>query len=91
MFSGKNVIAATDPVVERNQIAETVLDLSYELDSALAELDSASTTKSLTMVRAYESKGDISGENYVSINGVWERVTIFSCRCGLHISIVKTV
>jgi hypothetical protein len=75
-FSGKNIIAATDPVVERNQIAETVLDLSYEFDSALAELDSASTAKPLTMVRAYEAKGDISDENYVSINGVWERVTI---------------
>lgn len=75
MFSGKNVIAATDPVVERNQIAETVLDLSYELDSARTQLDiKRATTVPLTMVRAYESKGYISDENYISINGIWERV-----------------
>lgn len=63
MFSGKTVIAATDPIVERNKISETVLDLSYELDHPL------------TMIRAYESKGNISAENYVSINDVWNRVS----------------
>jgi hypothetical protein len=63
MFSGKTVIAATDPVVERNKISESVLDLSYELDHPL------------TMIRAYESKGNISDENYISINDVWNRVT----------------
>ena len=63
LFSGKTVIASTDPVVERNKISEAVLDLSYELDH------------SVTMIRAYESKGDISDENYVSINDVWNRVS----------------
>ncbi|MCW4046436.1 MAG: hypothetical protein NWE99_02590 [Candidatus Bathyarchaeota archaeon] len=63
MFSGKNVIAATDPVIERNQIAESVLDLSYEMEHPL------------TLVQAYEAKGAISDENYVSINDVWKRVS----------------
>ncbi|MBT0158904.1 hypothetical protein G4O51_02850 [Candidatus Bathyarchaeota archaeon A05DMB-2] len=63
MFSGKNVIAATDPVIQRNQIAESVLDLSYEMEHPL------------TLVKAYEAKGTISDENYVSINDVWKRVS----------------
>jgi hypothetical protein len=74
IFSGKNVTAATDPVIERNQIAESVLDLSYEIDSAYTGVDGElATTEPFTMVRAYESKGGISDENYISINGVWER------------------
>jgi len=63
LFSGKTVIMATDPVVERNAIAETVLGLTYELDHPL------------TLVRVYESKGDVSDENYVSINHVWHTVS----------------
>jgi asparagine N-glycosylation enzyme membrane subunit Stt3 len=63
VYSGKNVIAETDPVVEWNINASSVLDLSYELEHPL------------TMVRAYEAKGNISDENYVSINMVWKRVT----------------
>jgi hypothetical protein len=63
VYSGKNVIAETDPVVEWNVNASSVLDLSYELEHPL------------TMVRAYEAKGNISDENYVSINMAWRRVT----------------
>jgi hypothetical protein len=86
MFSGKSVIAATDPVVERNQIAESVLDLSYELEYSRTGLDiERATTVPLTLVRTYESKGDISDENYISINGVWERVA-FSAADGDYIS-----
>jgi hypothetical protein len=61
LFSGKTVIAATDPIIQRNEISASVLDLSYELEQPL------------TLVRAYEAKGAISDENYVSINHVWNR------------------
>ncbi len=62
-FSGKHVIAQTDPIVQRNEIAESVLDLSYEIEHPQ------------TLVRAYEAKGDIIDENYVSIDHVWNRVS----------------
>jgi len=63
LFSGKNVIAETDPIIERNVIAASVLELAYELEHPV------------TLVRAYEAKGDISDENYVSINHIWNRVS----------------
>jgi asparagine N-glycosylation enzyme membrane subunit Stt3 len=66
MFSGKSIIAQTDPIVERNVIATSVLDLSYEFEHPL------------TIIRAYESKGAISDEDYVSLNSVWQRVTYSS-------------
>ena len=66
LFSGKTTIAGTDPIVEWNVIAESVLDLSYELEHPL------------TLVRAYESRGGISDENHVSIDGVWKRVSYSS-------------
>jgi hypothetical protein len=67
LFSGKTVIAETDPVVERNTIAAAVLELAYEIENPL------------TLVRAYDmTKGDISDENYVSINDVWYRVSFLS-------------
>ena len=65
-FSGKNVIAQTDPTVQRNEIAESVLSLSYELEHPQ------------TLVRAYEAKGDITDENYISIDNVWYRVSYSS-------------
>jgi len=74
IFSGKNVIAATDPVVERNVVSEAVLGLSYELEHPL------------TLVRAYDmTKGDVSDENYVSINDVWHMVS-YSAADGNFIS-----
>ncbi len=72
-FCEKTVIAATDPVVERNVISESVLDLSYEIETPL------------TLIRAYEAKGDISSENFVSINNVWQRAA-YSSTAGDYIS-----
>lgn len=66
IYSNKLVIAATDPIVDRNVVAESVLDLSYEIEHPL------------TLVRAYEAKGYISDENYISINNVWRRVSYLS-------------
>jgi hypothetical protein len=66
MYSGKMVIAETDPVIERNVIAESVLDLSYEIEQPF------------TLVRALEAKDLISGEMYVSIDSVWKRVSYLS-------------
>ena len=64
IFSGKNVIAQTSPTVERNLVAESVLDLVYEIEHPL------------TLVRAYDmTKGDVSDENYVSMNDVWLMVS----------------
>jgi hypothetical protein len=65
-FSGKTVIAQTDPIIERNEIAESVLSLSYEIEHPQ------------TLMRAYEAKGDISDENYVSLDHVWNRVSYSS-------------
>ncbi len=65
VYSGREVIAETDPVVQWNEKAECVLDLSYDLEHPL------------TMVRAYEAKGNISDESYVSTNMVWRRVAYF--------------
>jgi len=65
-FSGKNVIAQTDPTVQRNEIAESVLSLSYEIEHPQ------------TLIRAYEAGGDISEETYISIDQVWNRVSYFS-------------
>ena len=67
LYSGKTVIAETDPVVERNQISAAVLDLAYELEHPL------------TLIRAYDTtKGDVSDENYISINDVWYKVSFLS-------------
>ena len=65
-FSDKNVIAQTNPIIERNKIAESVLSLSYEIEHPQ------------TLMKAYEAKGDISDENYVSLNNVWNRVSYSS-------------
>jgi asparagine N-glycosylation enzyme membrane subunit Stt3 len=65
-FSGKSVIAQTDPTVQRNEIAESVLSLSYEVEHPN------------TLIRAYEAKGDIAEETYVSIDQVWSRVSFAS-------------
>ncbi len=62
-FSGKNVTAQTDPTVQRMEIAEAVLTLSYELEH------------SQTMVKAYQAKGDTLDEAYVSLDDIWMRVS----------------
>jgi hypothetical protein len=76
-FSDKNVIAQTNPIIERNTIAEAVLSLSYELEHPQ------------TLVKAYEAKGDISDENYVSLNNVWNRVA-FSSANGNFLSFTQS-
>jgi hypothetical protein len=63
IYSGKTVIAATNPIVERNVISESVLDLSYEIETPL------------TLIRAYEAKGEIANEYFVSLNNVWNRAS----------------
>ena len=60
------MIAQTDPTVQRNEIAESVLSLSYEVEHPN------------TLIRAYEAKGDIAEETYVSIDQVWSRVSFVS-------------
>ena len=62
-FSGKNVIQQTDPTVQRMEIAESVLSLSYEIQDPQ------------NLLRAYEAKGTITDENYVSINQVWYQIS----------------
>ena len=62
-FSGKNVTAQTDPTVQRTEIAESVLSLSYEIQDPQ------------NLLRAYEAKGLVTDENYIPINQVWYRVS----------------
>ena len=62
-FSGKDVIAQTDLTVQRTEIAEAVLTLSYELEHPQ------------TLFKAYQAKGDTLDENYVSIDEIWTRVS----------------
>jgi hypothetical protein len=66
VFSGKNVIAATDPIIDRNLVSESVLALSYELEHPQ------------TLLTAFEAKGDFSDETSISINDVWNRVSYSS-------------
>jgi hypothetical protein len=63
VFSGKNVTAATDPVVQRNLMAESVLNLAYELQNPQ------------TLLTGYEAKGDVTDETSVLINDVWNQVS----------------
>jgi hypothetical protein len=63
VYSGLNVTAETDPIIDWNTNAECVLDLSYEF------------TNPLTMTRVYTAKTDISDENFVQLNMVWHRIT----------------
>ena len=65
-FSGKNVIAQTDHTVQRNEIAESVLSLSYEVEHPQ------------TLIRVYEAKGDVSTETYISMDHVWKRISYSS-------------
>jgi len=75
-FCGKNVTAETDPAVQRNEIAESVLSLSYELQQPQ------------TLLRAYEAKGYTADENWVSIDNVWYRAS-FSSDDGNFLSFVQ--
>ncbi len=66
VYCGKNVISQTNAAEGTNDIADSVLSLSYQIQD------------SQTSLRAYEAKGDISDENYVPINQVWYRVAFSS-------------
>jgi hypothetical protein len=66
VFSGKNVIAKTDPIVERNLASESILALSYELEHPQ------------TLFTAFEAKGDFTDETSVRVNDVWNRVSYSS-------------
>lgn len=72
LYSGKPVIAATNPIIQRNEISESILDLSYEIEKSFE------AEKPLTLIRAYEAKGAISHESFVSLNRVWNRVAFSS-------------
>jgi asparagine N-glycosylation enzyme membrane subunit Stt3 len=63
VFSGKNVTAATDPVVQRNLMAESVLNLAYEMQNPQ------------TLLTGYEAKGDVTDETSVLINDVWKQIS----------------
>ncbi len=66
VYSGKPLIAQTDEHVEWNINAESVLALSYEMQSPV------------TMLRAYEEKaGDISYQNYIYENMAWKPLSHF--------------
>ncbi|HEX9262466.1 MAG TPA: hypothetical protein VF893_08070, partial [Candidatus Bathyarchaeia archaeon] len=71
LFSGKTVIAATNPVIHRNEVSTSVLDLSYEVETS-------SNTEPQMLLRAYEAKGATSYESFVSINHLWKRVAYTS-------------
>jgi hypothetical protein len=63
ILSGKNIIAQTNPTEGVNEIAQSVLTLSYAIQG------------SQTLVKAYQANGYIADENYVPINQVWYRVS----------------
>jgi hypothetical protein len=73
VFSGKNVTAATDPLFERNLMAEAVLNLAYELQSPQ------------TLLTGFGAKGDFTDETSVKINDLWEKVS-FSSAAGDFLS-----
>ncbi|MGO8806122.1 MAG: ArnT family glycosyltransferase [Candidatus Bathyarchaeia archaeon] len=75
-FSGKNVIAQTSATVETNDVASSVLSLSYDIQDPQ------------NLFRAYEAYGNTFLETYISIDGVWDRV-ISSSTSGDFISFTQ--
>jgi hypothetical protein len=73
VLSDKHVISQTWDWEGINSIAESVLNLDYEIQGTQ------------TMVKAYEMKGYTTDENYVSIDHVWYRVS-YSLRDGDFLS-----
>ncbi len=66
VFTGKHVISQTFDWEGTNPIAESVLNLVYEIESPQ------------TFVKAFETNGNTSDENYVSMNQIWSRVSYSS-------------
>ena len=75
-FSGKTVIAQTSATIETNDVAWSVLSLSYDIQDPQ------------NLFRAYEAYGNTYLESYVSINGVWYRVS-YSSTAGDFISFTE--
>jgi hypothetical protein len=75
-FSGKTVIAQTSATVGTNDVAGSVLSLSYDIQDPQ------------NLLQAYEAYGDINTENYVSINQVWYRAS-YSSTAGDFISFTQ--
>jgi len=63
IFSGKTVIQQSSAGEGGNEIAQSVLSLSYSIQDPQ------------TLVTAYEANGDINEENYISINQIWYQVS----------------
>jgi hypothetical protein len=76
VFSGKNVTAQTSATVETNDIAWSVLTLAYALQDPQ------------NIFQGYEAYGDTFLENYISLNGVWYRVS-YSSTAGDFISFTQ--
>jgi len=66
VFSGKTVIAQTYDWEGATPVADSVLNLDYEIQGAP------------NMLRAYEHSGDVTSEDYVYINQLWHRVFYLS-------------
>ncbi len=62
VYSGLNVIAETNPVIDWNVNASNVLDFAQEM------------VNPQTMFRFYQAKTGISDETYVQTNMVWKRI-----------------
>jgi len=75
-FSGKNVIAQTSATIGTNDIAGSVLSLSYNIQDPQ------------NLFQAYEAYGYTYLESYVSINQVWYQVS-FSSTAGDFISFAQ--
>ncbi|MCW4023696.1 MAG: hypothetical protein NWF01_01505 [Candidatus Bathyarchaeota archaeon] len=65
LYSGKMIIAAQDPIVQRNLAAECVLDLADEVETPI------------TLLRVYDARGSISDELQINVDGVWQRMFVF--------------
>jgi hypothetical protein len=76
LYSGKMIIAAQDPIVQRNLAAECVLDLADEIETPL------------TLVRVYDARGSISDELQVNVDGVWQRMFVFD-KTGASVSFIQ--
>ncbi len=75
-FSDKNVISQTDQAEGSNDIAQSVLSLSYEIQGPQ------------TALQAYQANGDISDETFIPINQVWYEVS-YSSTAGDFISFTQ--
>jgi hypothetical protein len=76
IFSGKTVIQQTSAGEGTNEIAQSVLSLSYSIQDPQ------------NLLMAYEANGAIYAENYVSINQIWYQVS-YSSTAGDFISFMQ--